>query len=470
MEDMVNLSMEDISAEVTNAYIPTIAVLGDVDAGKSTMIGYMKKREYDNGNGKARSNILAHKHERETGRTSDIGTFMVRIPSKDVYSTPELSQIVKKQYRTVRMLDLAGHEKYLGTTLRGLTRYFPDFAILLVKGTHGAFLKSSITTEHMRICIMLKIPLIVAVTKIDITPPKVLKNTMKSVRYLCKALGLDLPVFVRDERGISTVLNNYDSNTDRICPVFCISLVVGTGLNFLEQFLSSLTIDQDDRNDQHLEMFLKDNGLNEFFFIHRAYYKEGYGVIIYGYNRKGPISVGDKLVIGPFSQFPVGEEFFEVRVRSIHDGFRKETDILMPKSFGCLCIKSTKRNLTIRKNMIKYGKICATKAPPLAYYLKATVLVSTNRSITIQKGYHVVLHCGNNSVGAVVEWVESNSHVKQNGVTVKCKKDLMRTGETGEVSLKLSNPQVIYPGERFLFRDGRAAGSGIVTEVGRHKI
>ena len=50
-----------------------IAAVGNVDVGKSTLLGVLSKGSLDNGRGKARANIFKHKHELETGRTSDIG-------------------------------------------------------------------------------------------------------------------------------------------------------------------------------------------------------------------------------------------------------------------------------------------------------------------------------------------------------------------------------------------------------------
>ena len=47
-----------------------IAVIGNVDSGKSTMIGVLTSGERDDGRGYARTKILRHNHERENGRTS----------------------------------------------------------------------------------------------------------------------------------------------------------------------------------------------------------------------------------------------------------------------------------------------------------------------------------------------------------------------------------------------------------------
>ena len=47
-----------------------IAVIGNVDSGKSTMIGVLTSGEFDDGRGSARSRILRHDHEQSNGRTS----------------------------------------------------------------------------------------------------------------------------------------------------------------------------------------------------------------------------------------------------------------------------------------------------------------------------------------------------------------------------------------------------------------
>jgi GTPase len=49
-----------------------IAVLGNCEAGKSTLISVLTHNELDNGSGRARLNLLRHIHEIQTGHTSSI--------------------------------------------------------------------------------------------------------------------------------------------------------------------------------------------------------------------------------------------------------------------------------------------------------------------------------------------------------------------------------------------------------------
>lgn len=50
-----------------------IAVIGNVDSGKSTMVGVMTKSIMDDGRGSARKQVFNFSHEAQNGRTSSIG-------------------------------------------------------------------------------------------------------------------------------------------------------------------------------------------------------------------------------------------------------------------------------------------------------------------------------------------------------------------------------------------------------------
>jgi GTPase len=50
-----------------------IAVIGNVDSGKSTLVGVLTKGLLDDGRGKARAKVFNFAHEQNNGRTSSIG-------------------------------------------------------------------------------------------------------------------------------------------------------------------------------------------------------------------------------------------------------------------------------------------------------------------------------------------------------------------------------------------------------------
>lgn len=59
-----------------------VAVVGNVDAGKSTLLGVLTHGELDNGRGTARQRLFRHKHEMETGRTSSVGNDILGFDSE----------------------------------------------------------------------------------------------------------------------------------------------------------------------------------------------------------------------------------------------------------------------------------------------------------------------------------------------------------------------------------------------------
>ena len=69
-------------------FISRVAVVGNVDAGKSTLLGVLTHGELDNGRGMARQRLFRHKHEMESGRTSSVGN--------DILGFDSLGNVVNK--------------------------------------------------------------------------------------------------------------------------------------------------------------------------------------------------------------------------------------------------------------------------------------------------------------------------------------------------------------------------------------
>ena len=130
-----------------------IVITGSVDSGKSTFIATCITNEIDDGNGKLRTLVAKHPHEIESGRTSDISTRIINNGCKDIV-----------------LVDLCGHEKYLKTTMFGLTGHFPDYGVLVIAANRGIL---RMTREHMGLMLHLKIPFIIIMTREDIAPPEI---------------------------------------------------------------------------------------------------------------------------------------------------------------------------------------------------------------------------------------------------------------------------------------------------------
>lgn len=76
-------------------------------------------------------------------------------------------EVVKESTKIISLIDLCGHEKYLKTTINGLTGLAPDFSCVVVGANMGL---SKMTREHIGLCLFLKIPFFVIITKIDLAP------------------------------------------------------------------------------------------------------------------------------------------------------------------------------------------------------------------------------------------------------------------------------------------------------------
>lgn len=103
-----------------------VAVVGNVDAGKSTLIGTLTTSALDDGRGKSRTAIMKHRHEIESGRTSTATTHLMgfRSTGQPVAGRDQVrgskrkteDEVARESYRIITLMDLAGHEKYLKTT------------------------------------------------------------------------------------------------------------------------------------------------------------------------------------------------------------------------------------------------------------------------------------------------------------------------------------------------------------------
>ena len=66
-------------------------------------------------------------------------------------------------FQVITFIDLAGHEKYLKTTIFGMTGHAPDFCMLMVGANAGVV---GMCKEHLGLALALSVPVFVVVTKI----------------------------------------------------------------------------------------------------------------------------------------------------------------------------------------------------------------------------------------------------------------------------------------------------------------
>lgn len=106
-------------------------VIGCMDAGKSTLIACLTNGGdgeplLDNGQGSARTNILKHKHEIETGHTSTVTKHFLgyqadgQVLNYSGLSTMTPAEIGMVASQRVNLIDMGGQGKFLKTVFRGV--------------------------------------------------------------------------------------------------------------------------------------------------------------------------------------------------------------------------------------------------------------------------------------------------------------------------------------------------------------
>lgn len=129
-----------------------------------------------------REKVFNFGHEKENGRTTSIGHEIIGFDfqgsqvvssKKDALSCKKKTtwpEIVDGSTKIAQLIDLCGHEKYLKTTMFGLSGLYPQYSMLVVGANMGV---SRMTKEHIGITMALRIPMFVVITKIDLAPENV---------------------------------------------------------------------------------------------------------------------------------------------------------------------------------------------------------------------------------------------------------------------------------------------------------
>jgi GTPase len=316
-----------------------ICVAGNVDAGKSTLLGVLTKNILDDGRGKARVNLFRFKHEIDSGRTSSVGMEImgfdsfgnvVQAAAKQKLSSEE---ICAQSSKVVTFLDLAGHEKYLKTTVFGMTGCSPDFVMLMVGSNAGVI---GMTKEHLGLALALQVPVFIVVTKIDMCPANVLETTINQLTKVLRSSGCrKIPMFINTVGDVLITSGKFVS--ERVCPIFQVSNVTGQGLDLLRMFIN----------------LLSPNALNKYdaeapteYQITDTFSVPGVGTVVSGNIVSGIVHVGDTLLLGPDS---LGA-FVPTVIKSIH---RKRVNVpcALAGQGASFALKKIKR-AGLRKGMV----------------------------------------------------------------------------------------------------------------------
>jgi GTPase len=467
-----------------------LAMCGNVDSGKSTLTSVLTRGCRDDGRGLARAFVFNHRHEAMTGRTSSIsenhlgfsatggvvnyallqphrpeaelqpltpaevaqqlmgaappvsaagGGVAASSSSSSAAAAPAAAsghatrqytpqELASRSSKVVTLYDLAGHERYLKTTVLGMTRNMPDYACIVISANNGI---QRMTKEHLALCLALKLPFFVVVTRVDATPPNVHEETIASIHKLLKIPTVrKLPYPVR--RNDEVILAAKNLRHDRIAPIFEVSNVTGVGIPSVLQFINLLPIRKDWRaaRSQPKEMI-----------IESTFFVTGVGTVVGGIITQGVFRVNDTVLLGPdgFGHFR------PVSIKSIHI---KGVDTVAAEAGNdaALCLKKEKRS-AIRKGNILADASC----PPKSYWQFEAEVTILYHSTTITANYEPVIH---------------STTVRQSARITYVAQEILRTGDKSLARFHfLYRPEYMKEGQRLIFREGRTKGIGIVTKL-----
>lgn len=409
----------------------TITILGNANSGKSSLVGILSNPnlwplidEYtdaenttlgipeeilDDGNGRSRREIMQFIHEQKTGRTSSI-----------TYNY----MLINRGYKIISIVDLAGHEAYLKTTIRGVTSSYPDYGFVCIEKSI-----TRITKEHMQILYILNIPFSIIMTKIDIMPEDKLKENLKNVFKLMKKLN-KTPFIIKKREDLNVIKNCHEN----ICPIFLLSNKSGIGFDKLLLFINII-------NKKETKIIPNN------YVIDAIYTVSGFGLVVSGISGI-EVKKGEEMFLGPFMKGD-SYEFIKAKVRTIHDDYRNFVDVLPRGVRGCLCLKIDNKY----RNKLKSGFVLAHKPDdikPLKTF-KAKIYIFNGTYCTIKEGYNAYVNTGIIRGG-----------VKFNKIA-QDKTQYIRAGSVSIAELEfLKNAYCLSPGEIFIFREGLTIGYGEV--------
>ncbi|TGZ70856.1 hypothetical protein CRM22_002955 [Opisthorchis felineus] len=410
-----------------------VAVVGNVDAGKSTLLGVLTHGELDNGRGQARLRLLRHKHEAESGRTSSVSNDILgfdttgQVVNRPLHGQLDWLNICKASAKVITFIDLAGHERYLKTTIFGMTGHAPDYAMFMVGANAGVI---GMAKEHLGLALALGVPVFVVVTKIDMCPSNVFQETMTLLFRILKSPGCrKIPLLISSKDDVICSATNFTS--ERMCPVFSVSNVTGENLDLLKMFLNLLTPRSQPRltDPAHFQV-------DDIFSV------PGVGNVVSGTCLSGVIRLNDTLLLGPD---PMGQ-FNPVPIKSIH---RKRMPVTYVRG-GQTASFALKK---LRRNQLRKGIVLLSPElkPRACIEFMAEVLI-LHHPTTIWVGYQAMVHAG---------------PVRQTATILALSgQERLRTGDKDLVHFRfMKYPEYLYPGLRLIFREGKTKAVGTVKET-----
>jgi elongation factor 1-alpha len=416
-----------------------ICIGGSVDAGKSTTIGVLTRNINDDGRGYARSLILKSKHELESGRTSQLSFNYIKY---------------NELKKNITLVDLAGHERYLKTTLYGILGSFVDYGIIIIGSNMGV---NRITEEHLSILLYLKLPIMILLTKTDMTPKDVYEKTRLQIKKLFngKMFKRELNFIDNDENLINYIKKIQDNDHYQSIPILSISCKTGKNIEHIHEIFKNLPKNQNIVQSIQLKDLIM--------YIDMKYLITGLGIVVSGslWNKKievnnnyfiGPIYFPQNHIDGYIEDYRKKTYFYQIRIRSIHDNNRQLVESTEPNNVCNTCIKFVNSKETLNISQIRKGLIISDRNLVDQVYFKFKSLIKVFNSVTtnIRVNYQPIIHCRT---------------IRQSARIIDIKKNEDKPNEYECIFQFSRYPEVLETNILFFFREGNTRGLGKIIEL-----
>lgn len=432
---LVKRKTHDISDELR------VAVLGPTESGKSSLLGVLSKGEFDNGRGSARLNLFRHRHEIRSGHTSSISQEIFGLNS---YGQPltyhtclTTEEIIVSSSKIVTLIDLAGHQRYLSTTLFGLGSHSPDVVLLVVSAKSTI---TSVITDHVSLALGMEKSLAIVINKIDLATKEEQENCYIDIVKALQMLHPEVTAFRIFGLREATIAGSRFGET-KILPIFFASCVSGVGINLLYEFFNGTL--------PKLNSSCLDDAINQSpeLQVDETFEVPGIGTVISGLMIEGVIREGDEMLLGPDDQ----GNFSNVSIVSLQ---RHKIPCNYARA-GQKCTMAILTNGTqVRKGMVlKEMNDNWEQSFSICSRFEATIKFITNKQLKLGVGSQVSVYVGN---------------VKQTCSILSIR---LIANDSWFVDLKLTKrPEYIREGSRLIIRHALTKGIGVVSRISNYPL
>lgn len=426
---LVKRKTHDISEELR------IAVLGPTESGKSSLLGVLSHGEYDNGRGSARLNLFRHRHEVRSGHTSSISQEIFGFSCHGqplTYSTClTTEEIIESSSRVVTLIDLAGHQRYLGTTLFGLGSHSPDLVLIVVSAISTI---TSVTTEHISLAIGLEKSLAIVINKTDLATKEDQENCYDDIIRALQMLHPEI-VPLRVTTLNDAVIAGTRLGDPRTLPIFFTSCVTGSGLNSLYVFFNEVSPKLDPGDFGHAIGQSSELQVDETFKV------PGIGTVVSGLMIEGIVREGDEMLLGPDDR----GNFSNISIISLQR-HKIPCNFVRPGQKCTMAILAN--NIKVRRGMVMKEMNCDWKQNfSVCLEFNASIKLINNKH-KLGRGSQVSVYAGN---------VKQTCHITSIS---------QGTNDDWTVGLKFTKrPEYIRERSRLIVSNALTRGTGVVCYV-----